>query len=317
MNNSPQDTLVSVVIPVHNRPDELRRAIQSVVAQTHRNWEVLVLDDGSEINLELVVESFRDERIRFFRHEKKSNANVMRNHGILEAKGQVVALLDSDDEFLPDHISRKLEELFASGADAIYGSAFIDDGKRKSYAPSREMVSNLTPMEYLLTIGFAQTSSWLVLREKAADIMFDESLHRHQDYDFFIRFAKKYRWMNTWYPGTIIHWKSGEKRQRHPGSEIDFIQRNASELTPRIYADYHLTRLGECINDHSPVELVNYYRRESERFIMQLSFLDYCSMYPSRKGFVGFLSNWLAYNFLILKRKFFKPAPPIIPRFGH
>ncbi|MBX7051148.1 MAG: glycosyltransferase [Flavobacteriales bacterium] len=313
MSKNTQDILVSVVIPVHNRPDELKRAIQSVISQDYPKLEILVMDDASEVNLEFVIESFQDPRIRFFHHEKKSNGNVMRNHGLKEAKGEVIAFLDSDDEFLPDHLSNKLDELIKSRADGIYGSAFIDDGHIKSYAPSRVMVPSLTPLEYLLTIGFAQTSSWMVWREKALHIMFDESLHRHQDYDFFIRFAKKFKWTNTWYPGTIIHWKAGEKRQRHPGSEIVFIQRNASELTPRIYADYHLTRLGECINDHAPQAIINYYRRESERYIMQLSFLDYCSMYPNNKGFTGFLVNWFRYNTLILKRKFAKPSPPQLP----
>jgi glycosyltransferase involved in cell wall biosynthesis len=310
-----KNTFVSVIIPVHNRPEELRRAIRSALAQTHANLEVLVMDDASTVDLKKVVDEIVDTRIRFFRQDSKSNANVLRNQGIREAKGEIVALLDSDDEFLPQHIENKLEILASGHAQAVYGSAFIDDGSRQTYAPSREMVSNLSAVEFLLTIGFAQTSSWLVLKSCALEVMFDETLQRHQDYDFFVRFSKKFNWANTWNPGTIIHWKAGEKRQRHPGSEIEFIQRNVADIKPRIYADYHLTRLGECIGDQSPQALIDYYRRESERFIMQLSFLDFCSMYPHRKGFIGFVLNWLHFNGIILARKFSHPKPPIIPKF--
>lgn len=315
MTSISKNILVSVIIPVHNRPEELKRSVRSALAQTHSNLEVLVMDDASTVDLRKELEVVQDARVRFFRQEKKSNANVLRNQGIREAKGEVIALLDSDDEFLPQHIEHKLELLASSNAQAIYGSAYIDDGARRTYAPSREMVSNLSAVEYLLTIGFAQTSSWLVIRKNALEVMFDETLQRHQDYDFFVRFAKKFTWTNTWNPGTIIHWKAGEKRHRHPGSEIEFIQRNKAEITPRIYADYHLTRLGECIGDQSPQALIDYYRRESERFIMQLSFLDFCSMYPHRKGLIGFVVNWLHFNRIILSRKFFKPKPPVMPKF--
>lgn len=308
------NTKVSVVIPVHNRPEELRRAIRSAVNQDHRPLEILVMDDCSSDDLAAVVREFTDSDIRHIRNNQKTNANVMRNNGVHEAKGDYVAFLDSDDEFLENHISSKLAELQESRSDGIFGSSFIDDGKSKKYAGSRDITVGQTAIEYLLTIGFAPIPSWIVKRSCALETGFDNTLHRHQDYDFFVRFADKYKWQTSWKPTIIIHWEAGVARQRHAGSEIQFIQRNFKSISPKVYYNYHLIQLCMYLEANAPQVIIDYYRTETTRYITQLSFIEFCTMYPQRKGAIGFVINWLSFSSLILIRKFLKPAPPAIPQ---
>lgn len=301
--------LVSAIIPVHNRSTELHRAVLSALSQDYAHIEVLVMDDASTEDLSRVVDAFNDRRVILYRKEEKSNANVLRNMGINYAKGEYVAFLDSDDEWLPDHISSKLRELEQSGAHGVFGSSFIDDGKEKRYAGSREFAQELTYAEYLLSIGFAPIPSWVLKRDAALAVLFDESLHRHQDYDFFVRFADQFSWKVSWRPTIVIHWRAGEKRRRHPGSEIQFIRKNFNKISPRIYFRYQLTQLGIYLSEGASPEVIAYYRRESKRYIHHLSFVDYCTIYPERKGVAGFVISWISFSALILVRKFRKPGP--------
>jgi glycosyltransferase involved in cell wall biosynthesis len=129
--------LVSVVIPTYNRSKELARAIKSVLNQTYQNFEILVVDDGSEENLRVVCDSFNDQRIRFLRNDTHTNANVARNRGIKEAQGEYIAMLDSDDEYLPHHLSRRVEKIKEWDCDGIFGSAYIDNGEEQTLKLSR------------------------------------------------------------------------------------------------------------------------------------------------------------------------------------
>jgi glycosyltransferase involved in cell wall biosynthesis len=304
--------LVSAVIPVYNRPEELHRAILSVIHQTHQNFEVLVMDDCSELDLKKVVDDFADNRIQFIRNDQKSNANVLRNMGINAAKGAVVAFLDSDDEWLPNHLELKVGELMERNADGIYGSSFIHDGKNMKYAVSRDIPSNLHPVEFLLSVGFANTSSYIVKTEAARQIMFDETLKRHQDFDFFSRFALKFSFVASWQPTIVIHWKEGEVRQKHAGSEIRFIQQNFKNIQPKIYVSYHLKRL-YAWQASGESEVIAYYKKESLRYIHHLAFVQFCTLFPTRKGAIGFVMNWCHFSWLIFSSKFVAPKPIVFP----
>ena len=88
--------LISVVIPTYNRCDLLAEALRSVVAQSYRNWELLVIDDGSTESVEATVKSFLDQRITYHR-QMNQEGSVARNLGIQLEEGKYIAFLDSDD----------------------------------------------------------------------------------------------------------------------------------------------------------------------------------------------------------------------------
>jgi glycosyltransferase involved in cell wall biosynthesis len=99
---------VSVVIPTHNRAHAIGEAIGSALAQTFREFEVLVVDDGSTDDTETVVRAFHDSRLRYIRMDKNSGASAARNRGVAEAKGEYVAFLDSDDRWHPSKLRSQI-----------------------------------------------------------------------------------------------------------------------------------------------------------------------------------------------------------------
>ena len=102
---------VSIVLPTYNRAHLLPRALDSIVAQTFGDWEILVVDDGSTDSTDEVVHAYsRDlgERLRYIR-QSHTGCCAARNRGIDAARGEFVAFLDSDDEFLPTKLARQIE----------------------------------------------------------------------------------------------------------------------------------------------------------------------------------------------------------------
>src|SRR5688572_14520651 len=92
-----KDALVSVIIPLYNREQLVKRAVESVVAQTFKNWHLVIIDDCSTDNSFQVASSFEDPRISVIKTKKNSGAAHARNFGIKEVLSKYVAFLDSDD----------------------------------------------------------------------------------------------------------------------------------------------------------------------------------------------------------------------------
>ncbi len=305
--------LISVIIPTHNRSVELERALRSVLHQTEQSFEILVADDASTEDLALVIGKLNDLRIRHIRNNEKTNANVLRNLGIAEAKGQYIAFLDSDDEWLPDHLKLKLQWLETHPCEGVYGSSIVDNGETQHPIISKSIAGGQHPAEFLLSGGSAQTSSWLIKTEAAKSVLFDETLLRHQDYEFFVRFAQQFKWSASTHLTQIIHWKQGVARNRNASSEIRFVSRYYREISPLTWKRYHLTHYSEYLEIGADSGILAYYKRESMRHSAHLTFMDYCTLNSSRKGLVGFFLNWIGFSFLIFKSKFAKPGAPLLP----
>ena len=96
---------VSVIIPTHNRNVFLHGAIESVLRQTYQDLDILVVDDASEVDVQGIISSFHDNRIRLLRHEVSMGEAGARNTGILSSQGEYIAFLDDDDEWLPEKLA--------------------------------------------------------------------------------------------------------------------------------------------------------------------------------------------------------------------
>ena len=128
MNN---ELLVSTVIICFNTEKFVSEAIESVIAQTYSNWELLLVDDGSTDNSSIIMKNYAhqySEKIRYLEHPEHQNRgkNASRNLGIINAKGEYIALLDSDDIWLPQKLTQQVE-LFKQYPEAgmIYGQAYL------------------------------------------------------------------------------------------------------------------------------------------------------------------------------------------------
>lgn len=178
----------SVVIPVFNRAGVLRGALESVLAQSEQDFEVIVVDDGSSDDPRGVVESLHDPRLRFVRQANGGGGSA-RNRGIDLARGRFVAFLDSDDVFLPHHLAAMRRLLEGGQGVAGYARMIVDRGEGRVFLkPPRAIAPCEHMADYLLRErGFVPTITLVVERALAARVRYDETLPFAQDTDFAIR----------------------------------------------------------------------------------------------------------------------------------
>lgn len=100
---------MSIIMPSWNTERFIAESIQSVIDQTYKKWELLIVDDCSTDNTDEIVASFQDDRIRYFKNEKNSGAALTRNRAMREAQGEWIAFLDSDDLWAPKKLERQLK----------------------------------------------------------------------------------------------------------------------------------------------------------------------------------------------------------------
>jgi glycosyltransferase involved in cell wall biosynthesis len=204
----------SVVIPVFNRAQALGVALRSVVSQSEQDFEIIVVDDGSRDNPRSVIDAFDDPRIVLVRQENKGGG-AARNTGIDRARGRFVAFLDSDDRFLPNHLSVMRGLLEGSENTIGYAPLLVDRGSGRSFVkPPRALAEGEHVAAYLLCErGFVPTSTLVVPRDWAARLRYDESIPFAQDTDFAIRlFLVGCRFVMASEPTAIWHDGSDTKR---------------------------------------------------------------------------------------------------------
>ncbi|MEK7118124.1 MAG: glycosyltransferase family A protein [Patescibacteria group bacterium] len=186
---------VSVVIPTHNRPELLPRAIRSVLAQTYQDFEIIVVDDGLKERAENVVVMFNDPRIRYLKNEPSLGGGGARNRGITEARGEFVAFLDDDDEWLPEKLQIQMSVFEKAPQDVgfCFSSVVNVYGDHEETTEAKEGVFDFSRVALARFKGFL--TSTLVVRKNVFDEVggFDESLPSHQEPELIIRITRKYR----------------------------------------------------------------------------------------------------------------------------
>jgi glycosyltransferase involved in cell wall biosynthesis len=182
---------VSVVIPAYNRLDMLVRAVRSALGQTFHALEVLVVDDGSAEDVAGALAGIDDPRLVVVRHATNRGASAARNTGIERARGEFVAFLDSDDEWLPEKTA--LQVACFDHADPsivmVYTGVKVlpDTEKQRTHELPRGDISQAA----LVANDIGTTSAAMVRRAALQRIGgFDESLPSCQDWDLYIRLAE-------------------------------------------------------------------------------------------------------------------------------
>jgi len=183
---------VSVIIPAFNREATIGRAISSVLAQTWADFEIVVVDDGSQDATVTVAQGFGDERVRIVQHEQNRGAAAARNTGIRAAKGEFIAFLDSDDEWFPNKLATQLRQLREQPPDTCVSCTgvilhLIDRGIRREYR-----LQDCGDWRRRLALGCDERpgSTLLARREVFERVgLLDETLSRFEDWDWMLRYA--------------------------------------------------------------------------------------------------------------------------------
>lgn len=192
MNRVAAKTQVSVIIPTYNRGWTIGEAVDSVLAQDYRDFELIVVDDGSADNTSQVLDAYRGT-IKVFRQENKG-VSAARNRGIAEASGRFIAFLDSDDLWLPQKLSTQVE-FFNTTPDALIcqtEEVWIRSGVRVNPKKRHKKPSGMI-FEPSLALCLVSPSA-VMIRRSLLEIVgnFDETLPLCEDYDLWLRISCRF-----------------------------------------------------------------------------------------------------------------------------
>lgn len=189
--------LVSVIIPTRNRSALLVRAVKSVAMQTYNNWEIIIVDDASTDDTEKAVSGLLKGKIKYIRLNERAGGAAARNLGIKDAKGDYIAFLDDDDEWLPVKLEKQINQFSKDNSIAICytGRNVKKEGKRffglsKKY--SFHLPESKDHFKSIMTDNFVGPSSSVLIRRDVLEKSggFDENLPCYQDYELFIRILR-------------------------------------------------------------------------------------------------------------------------------
>ncbi len=242
---------VSIVLPTYRRGAMLRRALDTVMEQTLRDWELIVVDDNGaghafQRETETLLERFRDdERIVYVVHEHNRGGGAARNTGIGQARAEYVAFLDDDDAWYPDKLERQLACFDQAPADValVYGGFRVISRRGPAGVvmpdPEGHTVSALLQRN---TVG---TTSLVMCRRSALEAIggFDPQLRSRQDVDLFVRLAQRYRFAYVDAPLLDKH----EHEEYAIGKDKD----GAVDAYRRFYAKYRDAYDGDAPAHHA------------------------------------------------------------------
>ncbi len=223
--NSP---VISIIIPTYNRNHIVGRAIKSVIKQTFKKFEIIVVDDCSTDKTEHIIKEISkiDSRVKYVRTEKNIGGAATRNRGVSESQGKYIAFLDDDDEALPEWLEKSIEKI--STLPESWGLLCCrwyqkSEFTRVVYESAVYMKDGYIYEELLRGHDPPSGTSGSVVKRAAYDYVggFDESLHGFQDYDFFFSLARKWTFHYLQIP--LIYFYI------HPGSRISDTNRKREE----------------------------------------------------------------------------------------
>lgn len=223
---------VSIIIPTFNRSALLGQALKSCLEQTYKDFEVLVVDDGSTDETEAVVSSFKDSRIIYLPQSNQGRSKA-RNRALAEAKGKYITFLDSDDLYMPEKLAvqvKALEENPDFGA--VYSAALnIDiEGNLHPFvyeAPACGWIYMDIALYLPLTICLPTVMARREVFEAVGT--FDEKLNRFEDTDMWRRIAKKYQFFAVQKPLCKIRYHS-DNEMENPAKVLAALKYYSSKV---------------------------------------------------------------------------------------
>ena len=262
MNPSPAPQ-ISVIVPTFRRPDLVRRAVASALAQTAGELEVVVVIDGDDAgataNTRRSLDALADPRVRVLETGRTLGNGAARNAGVAAARGSLVALLDDDDEWFPGKLAAQLP-LAGEAATLVTCRLEARVGGGETHLWPRRLPRGGEPLgEYLFCPrrpgtgeGMVQTSTWLLPTDLLRRVPFAEGLRRYVDLDWLLRAAGGaagvvgFRVAFAGWPEALCAWNIEPDRVRVSNGDngrfaLDFARDRRGLMTRRAYAGFVLS----------------------------------------------------------------------------
>ncbi len=282
--------MVSVIIPSYGADENITRAIDSVLAQTYRDFEVIVVDDnglGTENQIkteEYLKDYIQADKIKYIPHEVNKNGSAARNTGFRASQGKYIALLDDDDEYTPDRLLNQVKYL-ESHADCgmCYCSYRRVNKNNKLMVEVAAKKCGDMLFDVLMHKPTLTSGSLLIKREVWEDMHgFDDSFRRHQDWEFTTRIAGKYRICAMPEVGLIKHMEG-----RNAPKDLEVYAENRRKYIEKVMPQIKLLP------------------REKRKRVLAENYCEVTLKYLQKKDIKGFLREYKKLDLGIYGVEFF------------
>ncbi len=231
---------VSVLMPVYNtRAEYLRAAVKSILVQTYNDFEFLIIDDGSSNEVEKVIRSYSDPRIIFSRNEVNLGIASTRNKLLEMARGEYLAVMDSDDLSMPDRFQKQVDFLDMHSEVGLVGSQVrvIPNNKIREYPQDNDIIEDM-----LVCGGNYFWHPALMIRKSVLtsnQIYYDPAFVTCEDYDLFCKLIGKTKFANL--PEILFHYRWNKQnttytKQYQTMVYADRVKKKAKRDYPEIWA---------------------------------------------------------------------------------
>jgi len=318
--NEEQAPLVSIVLPVYNGEKYLKASLDSVLAQTYQNWELVIINDGSTDDTENLILDYQDKRIRYLPNESNKGIIISLNRGLQESNGVFIARLDADDIALPYRIEKQVEFLSDNPDYDLCGSYFqtIDSNGRllKNVAfPA----NNRDAQSYLLLHNCFCHSAIMMRSNIAKELKYDEKFQVCEDYDLWYRISRRGKILNL--PLFMTLYRVHDNNMSTRKSEIMFVHVN--KINKRILDDLGIEYSKNELDMHSNALSYNasFFGDtdtidDLEKWMVKLySFLKKSGNYNAFLCYKILIEKWIVvtYNTRSYKKMFFNKLMAVHP----
>ncbi|KQM24607.1 hypothetical protein ASE57_14380 [Sphingomonas sp. Leaf11] len=294
---------VSVVIPNYNRADAVVAAVQSALTQDFAPLEVIVIDDGSRDDSVARLRAIDDPRLVVIAIAN-GGAGPARNHGFDVARGDYVALLDSDDWFLPNHLSELMAMADGDLQVAAYSAVKADrGGGRFVVKPPRGIGEEEDMASYLMCDrGFVQTSGLLVPRAIAAKVRYRADVTFGDDTDFAVRLALAgCRFRMTRSPSVI--WADDPRDDRlsargHRAEKVQWLTDLRPHIPERAYRGYFGWHIAKVVRHTDPMAAFRLYMAALLRgaYSPRLASTVFIQIFLPQRAYRKAADQWIAWR---------------------
>ena len=279
--------MISVIIPTYNRENKIIPCVESVLNQTYKDFEIIIVDDCSTDRTGEILKPYLNDRFSYYRLDRNRRACYARNFGMRLAKGDLVAFQDSDDTWYPEKLEKQLKKLQEEDADFVFCVMNRVTPERTKHFPRRSLDVYHDFYRQELMLNAVSTQTILMKKDAALDISFDESLKRYQDWDFAIRAAKKYK--AAYVPEILVDSVVGEDSITAVNSAYDALFTLYQKYQDEIVSDdevhaFYLWSLGDCLRRSDTKKAASYFRKSLK-------------LKPDRKVFAQFLLSSLGIRY--------------------
>ncbi len=235
---------VSVMMPAYNAENFIEESIQSVLNQTYKDFELIILDDGSTDNTFKIAAAYaaKDSRIRVIQNEGNKGLSFTRNRLFKEAKAPLLAILDSDDLSVPERLAWQVDYLERNPDVGVLGGGVIYFDENNPIKATSIRLSGVTNIPIRLLFQNVMGQSTIMMRKAYAELEYRNDFPPAEDYDLWVRASFETKIDNL--PKVLIHY-------REHGNNISVRKREIIKQNTKKIIAYQLERLGLPTNDQA------------------------------------------------------------------